>query len=551
MNVRGSIARLASLRCIAAVCVSRGLRGGRGRLLLCRPAMSAARGSNVVSVSGSPAFISTLAGGGSEIEPRQSFYSTMITCNGGVAYSPDCSRIYVGFSHASNPQIRFLDLESQMVDVLCGLPASPQAMACNRLGYLFVAASNKIHRVDFNTGEVSFIAGGGPGGNDASGESAGFSEIRALVVDGNDDLLVVDANCIRKVALQRGEVVTVCGSREAGHVDGVGGSARFNCPHGICVDADNNLYVADRNNHRIRKVRPGDEGRRWETTTIAGDGQSRVVDAQGTAAAMCSPTDVVCVDGWLYVVEPHTVRCVSPTHHVTTIAGAHDSSGYKDMVGTDARFHNGSTGRITSDGRGLVVLTDINNKRLRSFRVRIESSVEIPLSTLQADLEGLMSNEDAADFKIVVEGKTLYTLRGLLTTRCAHFRTMLASGFSESTSDEITLTEDSFEAVRAVLLFLHTDRLEVDDEHAVEVLRLSMMWELPRLQSLAQDSITRRVTASSVCAFLSAANAHDAPGLRAFCVRYIVLNFGSVQASGNFASLDKELLCEVIQSIRI
>ena len=104
--------------------------------MLCRPAMSAARGSNVVSVSGSPAFISTLAGGGSEIEPRQSFYSTMITCNGGVAYSPDCSRIYVGFSHASNPQIRFLDLESQMVDVLCGLPAPPQAMACNRLGYI-------------------------------------------------------------------------------------------------------------------------------------------------------------------------------------------------------------------------------------------------------------------------------------------------------------------------------------------------------------------------------------------------------------------------------
>ena len=139
MTLQGRIA--VSLQCVyRAPC-----RGGRGWLLLCRPAMSAARGSNVVSVSGSPAFISTLAGGGSEIEPRQSFYSTMITCNGGVAYSPDCSRIYVGFSHASNPQIRFLDFESQMVDVLCGLPAPPQAMACNRLGYLFVAASNKIH----------------------------------------------------------------------------------------------------------------------------------------------------------------------------------------------------------------------------------------------------------------------------------------------------------------------------------------------------------------------------------------------------------------------
>mmetsp|Transcript_10147 Transcript_10147/g.26269 ORF Transcript_10147/g.26269 Transcript_10147/m.26269 type:complete len:514 (+) Transcript_10147:175-1716(+) len=479
------------------------------------------------------------------------------SCCGGLAFSPDRGRLYIGSRVEVNVsgfanQIHFLDFNSQVVNVLCTLPEVPQAMCCNRLGWLFVAASNKIFKVDFHSGEVLFVAGGGRGGNDASGESAGFSDIKALVIDGNDDLLVVDQHCIRKVALQRGEVVTVCGSQEAGHVDGFGCSARFNGPNGVCVDEDNNIYLADTSNHRIRKVRTGDEGRRWEVTTIAGDGQARVVDAQGTAASMASPSDVVCIDGWLYVVEPTAVRCVSPTGNVTSIAGSTErKAGYKDMVGADARFENTAAGRISSDGNGMVVLTDVNNKRLRFFRVRIESSVEIPPSTLQTDLEGLMSNEEATDLKIVVEGKPLYTLRGLLTTRSAHFKTMLSHGFSESSQNEIALREDSFEAVQAVLLFLHTDRLDVSDHHAVEVLRLSMLWELPRLQALTQDFITRRVTASSVCSFLSEANKHKAAALRAFCVRYIVLNFGSVQASGNFASLDKELLCEVIQSIRI
>ena len=64
-------------------------------------------------------------------------------------------------------------------------------------------------------------------------------------------------------------------------------------------------------------MRTGDDGQRWEVTTIAGDGQCRVVDAQGTAASTASPSGIVCINGWLYVVEPSTVRCVSPTGHVT------------------------------------------------------------------------------------------------------------------------------------------------------------------------------------------------------------------------------------------
>jgi len=198
-----------------------------------------------------------------------------------------------------------------------------------------------------------------------------------------------------------------------------------------------------------------------------------------------------------------------------------------------------------------VVLTDCNNQRLRSFQVHVETTLTIPPSSFESDLEGLLSNESTSDFKIVVQDKPLYTLRGLLTTRSAHFRTMLASGFKESSAPEMTLSEESFEAVRAVLLYLHVDKLEVDDEHAVEVLQLAERWDLPRLNSLAQAYITRRITAETVCALLTSADRLNAAELRATCLRFILHNFGPVQESGKFASLDKDLLCEVIQSIRM
>jgi hypothetical protein len=514
-----------------------------------------------ISVSGSEAMIVTLAGGGpytpSGFVPRQGFMSSAFLLGGALSFSPDRSRLYVAQKagdHGAANQVRFLDIESKIVDVFCaGLDAEVQALCCDRAGYVFVATGNKIFKFDFSSGERSFVVGGGPNGNDAAGESAGFINIKAMTFDGNDDLLVLDEHRVRKVAvLQRCEVTTLFGGRDAGHVDGYGESTRFNNPRGFCVASNSIIYVADMLNHRIRKVRKSrTDSSRWEVTTIAGDGQNRVVDGQGTAASIQFPADVICVDGWLYVVEEHTVRCVSPMGHVTTIAGNAPEAGYRDMAGSDARFNNDQSSKIATDGRGTLVLTDTKNQRLRSFQVHFESAVRIPPSTLEADLESLISNESASDLKITVQGRPLYTLRGLLTTRSTHFQTMLSSGFKESAESEITLSEESFEAVRAVLLYLHADKLEVDDEHAVEVLQLSERWDLPRLNSMAQEAITRRMTADNVCALFTSADELQAAELRETCLSFILHNFGPVQESGKFSSLEKALLCEVIQSIRM
>ena len=178
-------------------------------------------------------------------------------------------------------------------------------------------------------------------------------------------------------------------------------------------------------------------------------------------------------------------------------------------------------------------------------------NIDIPPPELLADLEALLDDEDGSDLTLTVQGKPLHTLRGLLSKRCSYFRTMLASGFKESNERTITIEEGSYDAVRAVLTYLHTDSLRVQDEHAMEVAQLADAWDLPRLQSMAQDAITRSVDAKNVCSFLIGAGKYRATELKTFCIRFIINNFAQVQASGSFPLLDKELLCEVIQQLRM
>jgi DNA-binding beta-propeller fold protein YncE len=77
------------------------------------------------------------------------------------------------------------------------------------------------------------------------------------------------------------------GGGPAGFRDGKGADAQFFMPEGIAVDAQGNLYVADKFNHRIRKVSP--EG---AVSTLAGTGEAGHHDGSGTQAQFSSPSGV-------------------------------------------------------------------------------------------------------------------------------------------------------------------------------------------------------------------------------------------------------------------
>jgi hypothetical protein len=93
---------------------------------------------------------------------------------------------------------------------------------------------------------------------DGSGENARFHGPIGVVVAANFDIFVSDCqNNAISIITPQGAVRTLCGNGQAGLADAQGAGARFNEPHGLALDAEENLLVADGCNHAIRRVPAG------------------------------------------------------------------------------------------------------------------------------------------------------------------------------------------------------------------------------------------------------------------------------------------------------
>ena len=118
-------------------------------------------------------------------------------------------------------------------------------------------------------GQVSTLAGG-PGGEhgnvDGQGAETRFESPAFVAMDLDGSVLVADTNCIRKVAPD-GTASTFAGitPEEDGYADGPAKIARFDGPQGVAVDQEGNAFVADTDNHSIRKI-----SRDGAVSTLAG-----------------------------------------------------------------------------------------------------------------------------------------------------------------------------------------------------------------------------------------------------------------------------------------
>jgi sugar lactone lactonase YvrE len=215
------------------------------------------------------------------------------------------------------------------------------------------------------------------GPQDGSNNVAGFNNAQGLAINASGVLYVADTynNAIRRVTNQGTNwvVTTIAGlALNPGTADGSNSIARFKQPLGIAVDASGTLFVADSENQTIRKIVLS--GTNWVVTTIAGStGNSGSLDASNTVARFNGPFGI-CVDsaGSFYVADynNHTIRkgtLFGTNWAVTTIAGLVGASGSVDGTNTNARFSFPQG--ITADPAGNIYVSENGNNAIRKIRL--------------------------------------------------------------------------------------------------------------------------------------------------------------------------------------
>lgn len=250
---------------------------------------------------------------------------------------------------------------------------SPTRAAADHAGNVYIADvyNNRIRKIDAS-GQITTIAGTGTYGYSGDGGPATSAELYwpdAVAVDTADNVYVSDTvnNRIRKIDTS-GMITTIAGTGFAG-VLGDGGpavSAQVNEPEDVAVDSHGNLYIADYGNSKIRKIDAS-----GTITTIAGTGSIGYGGDGGpaTSAVLNLPTGVA-VDtvGNVYIADYQNsrIRKIDTSGVITTLAGT-GTSGFSGDGGSPTSAELNWPEEVATDNAGNVYIADYNNMRIREI----------------------------------------------------------------------------------------------------------------------------------------------------------------------------------------
>ncbi len=214
---------------------------------------------------------------------------------------------------------------------------------------------------------IAGTGGYGYSGDNSLATAAAIDAVYAIAADSQGNLYLADAwnNRIRKIGAN-GIITTIVGTGEPGY-SGDGGaatSAKLNCPRGLAVDGQGNIFISDSGNSRVRKISSG-----GTITTLAGTGTAGFSGDGGPAksAQIGYPRGLaVKAGGALYFSDGlnFRVRMISPDGTISTVAGmgAHGTSGDGGPA-TNATI--GLVQSLSLDPGGNLYFTDVYTNRVR------------------------------------------------------------------------------------------------------------------------------------------------------------------------------------------
>jgi sugar lactone lactonase YvrE len=238
----------------------------------------------------------------------------------------------------------------------------PQGLAIDNIGNLYISdMGNRVIRKVNTSGVISTIAGipgsFGYSGDGGPATSAQLGAPSGIAVDAAGNIYFSDPgkHVIRKINTS-GIITTIAGTGNTSGYSGDGGlatAAKLYGPNDICLDAQGNLYIADRDNHCIRKVNTS-----GIISTIAGIGgflnYGFTGDGGAATSAKLNKPQSVSVDnlGSLYISDytNNRIRKVNTSGIISTIAG----NGQSAVLGDGPAFYGGDYGVATSASVGAL-----------------------------------------------------------------------------------------------------------------------------------------------------------------------------------------------------
>jgi sugar lactone lactonase YvrE len=283
-------------------------------------------------------------------------------------------------SDSGNNRIRMITPAGGIVTIAGGSPgfsgdggpasaaqlALPIDLATDGLGNLFIAerGNYRVRRIN-GAGIIESVAGTSDDGGSALAAQLAFPN--AIAVDASGNLYIADTDLqrIRRITPD-GVISSVAGSGAAGF-GGDGGpalSAQLNYPAGVTADAAGNIFIADTRNHRVRKVTPG-----GAITTVAGTGSGGFSGDGGRAsAAQLNGPRGVFVDaaGNLYIADTDNqrIRKVTTAGTITTVAGT-GAAGFSGDGAPAVAAQLRNPVSVAADRSGTLYISDSDNNRIR------------------------------------------------------------------------------------------------------------------------------------------------------------------------------------------
>lgn len=327
--------------------------------------------------------ISTLAGSSSGFSGDGGL-ATSAQLASPVSTCPDSSgNLYIG--DTSNSRLRKIDTSGNISTVAGtgsatfggdGGPATiaqfstPQGTAVDSSGNIYMADSShhRIRKID-TSGNISTYAGTGTAGLTGDGGPATSARINTplgIFVDSSDNLYIADGNNsrIRKVDTS-GNISTVVGTSAGFSGDnGLATSAQINSPFGVGVDSAGNIYIGDTGNQRIRKVDTSGTITTFAGTGSAGNGGD---GGAATSAQINTPMQVVADgSGNIYITDygNSRIRKIDTNGIITAFAGT-GVSGYSGDNGPATSAQLNSPRSIAIDSSGNLYIADSSNSRIR------------------------------------------------------------------------------------------------------------------------------------------------------------------------------------------